>query len=92
MGGYDLKPVKPSDVPTRGKYKTIALDLIEKFDLMPDRNVEVLNNGKPFKSKKELMKVYDALKAVIKKNKLNIDAKTEKGRLFLLKDMRYFVK
>ena len=92
MESYSLKPVKPSEVPTRGKWKAIALDLIEQLDRMPERNVEVLNEGKPFKDKKELMALYDAFKAVIKKNKLTIEAKTEGGRLFLLKDLRYFVR
>jgi len=89
---YTLKPVKPSDVPTRGKWKAIALDIIEQLDTMPERNVEILNNGEPIKSKKELQALYDALKAIIRKNKLNVDVKTEGGKLFLVKDMRYFVK
>jgi len=89
---YTLSPVKESELPTRGKYKAIALKIIEDFDQMPERNVEVLNRGKGFKSKKEMMKVYDALKAVIKKNKLKVEARTDKGRLFLTKDFRYFIK
>jgi len=89
---YTLLPVKESDLPTRGKYKAIALKIIEKFDQIPERNVEVRNEGKSFKSKKEMMKVYDALKAVIKRNNLKIEARTDKGRLFLTKDFRYFVK
>jgi len=89
---YTLKPVKESELPTRGKYKAFALKIIEDFDNIPERNVEVLNTEKPFKSKKEMMKLYDALKAVIKKNKLTIEARTEKGRLFLTKDFRYFIK
>jgi len=89
---YTLLPVKESDLPTRGKYKAIALNIIEDFDQMPERNVEVLNGGKAFKSKKEMMKVYDALKHIIKVNKLKIEARTDKGRLFLTKDFRYFIK
>ena len=89
---YTVKPVKPSEVPTRGKWKAIALDVIEKFDMMPERHIEVLNKGKRIKSRKELMALYDAFKAVIKKNKLNLEVRTEKGRLFLSKDLRYFVK
>jgi len=89
---YTLSPVKESDLPTRGKYKAIALRIIEDFDQIAERNVEVLNTGKAFKSRKEMMKVYDALKHVIKVNKLKIEARTEKGRLFLTKDFRYFVK
>ena len=90
--GFTLKPVKPSEVPTRGKWKALALDIIEKFDMMPERNIEVLNKGKLLKSKKELMALYDALKSIIRKNKLNLEVRTEGGRLFLSKDFRYFVK
>jgi len=92
MKDYTLKPVKPSEVPTRGKMKAIALDIIEQFDNMPERHIEILNKGKSFKSKKELMALYDALKTVIRKNKLKLEARTEKGRLFLSKDFRYFIK
>jgi len=89
---YTLKPVKESEIPTRGKYKAIALKIIEDFDQIPERNVEVLNTGKPFKSQKEMWKIYDALKFIIKKNKLKIEAKREGNRLFLIKDFRYFIK
>ena len=89
---YTIHPVKPSEVPTRGKWKAIALDVIEKFDMTPKRHIEVKNKGKPIKSRKELMALYDAFKAVIKKNKLNLEVRTEKGKLFLSKDLRYFVK
>lgn len=90
--GYSLKVVKASEVPTRGKWKAIALNLIEQFDQLPERNVEVLNENKPFKNKKDMMSLYDALKSIIKKHKLNLEAKTKGNRLFLVKEMRYFIK
>ena len=89
---YTLKVVKASEVPTRGKWRAIAQDLIEQFDLMPERYVEILNEGIPIKSKKDRTSLYDALKALIKRNNLTVDVKMEGERLFLVKEMRYFVK
>lgn len=82
---YTLHPIKPSEVPTRGKLKATAIRILNDFYNMPKKNVEVLNKGKPFKTKKELITLYDALKAVIRKDKLNVEVRTEKGRLFLSK-------
>lgn len=92
MGKYTLKPIDASEVPTRGKWKAIAQELIDQLDQMPNRYVEVLDEGKRFKSKKELKALYDALKALIKRNKLTVNVKLDKGRLILTKEMRYFVK
>lgn len=86
MEDYSLKPVKPSEVPTRGKLKTLAVQILNDFYNMEEKYVEVLNRGNPFKSKKEMMALYDALKAVTKKNKLTVEVKTEKGRLFLIRE------
>ena len=92
LGEYSLKSIKASEVPTRGKWKALAQHLIEQFDMMANRQVEVLNDGKRIKSKKELISLYDALKALIKRNKLTVDVMLDKDRLILVKDMRYFVK
>lgn len=93
---YILKAVKASDIPTRGKWKFIVSELIEQFDAMPKKYVEVLvrdSHGKvEALSKKELQALYDAFKAFIKRNNLKIETSTEKGRLYIMKEMRYFVK
>lgn len=82
---YTLKPVKPSEIPTRGQLKQLAIQILNDFYNLPNKHVEVLNKGNPFKNKTELMRMYDALKAVVKKNKLTAEVRTENGRLFLSK-------
>lgn len=86
MKDYTLKPVKPSELPTRGELKTLAVQILNDFYNMEEKQVEVLNKGKHFKTKKEFMALYDALKAVVRKDKLTAEVKTEKGRLFLIRE------
>lgn len=85
---YNLKVVKRSDLPTRGKWKARVANIIDRFDNMPERHIEVQN----INSKKELQALYDAFKAFIKHNNLKIEVMTENGKLYVSKDMRYFVK
>ena len=87
MIDYTLKPVKASEIPTRGELKKQAVQIFNDFYKLNVNQVEVFNKGKPFKSKKELMSLYDALKAVARKNKLAVEVKTEKGRLFIVREV-----
>ena len=86
MEEYTLKLIKASDVPTRGKLPKQALQIFNDFYKLDVNQVEVLNKGKLFKNKKQLMSLYDALKFVARKNKLAVEVKTEKGRLFIVRE------
>ena len=83
---YTLKPVKPSELPKRGELKKKASQILNDFYKLNVKQVEVFNQDKPFKNKKEMMSLYDALKAVAKKNKLAVEVMTEKGRLFIVRE------
>lgn len=85
---YNLKAVKSSKLPTRGMWKARVAEIIDQFDNMPERHIEVEN----IESKKELQALYDAFKAFIRRNNLKLEVMTEEGKLYLSKDMRYFVK
>jgi len=85
---YILKVVSPSELPRRGFWKAIVLEIIDDFDSKPERYMEVL----PIEDEQELRKLYDAFVAVIRKGNLNLQVRTKEGRLFLIKEgSRYFV-
>ena len=92
IGDYTLKPAKESELPTRGKWKRLALQFIEEIDRLPERYLKIEN----IKTQEEYDSLYDALKKSIEKNKLTIEVKREivdgKFIIFLLKDLRYFIK
>lgn len=92
IGDYTLKPAKEEELPTRGKWKRLALQFIDEIDRLPERYLKIEN----IKTQEEYDSLYDALKKSIEKNKLTIEAKREivdgKFIIFLLKDLRYFIK
>jgi hypothetical protein len=77
-----LRPVKPSEIPTRGKWKRLVLKLIDDFQKMEDPYVEVFG----FRNEKEMMAIYDAFKNTIKRLGLKMDIQKKKSRLFLVKE------
>jgi len=92
IGDYTLKSAKESELPTRGKWKRLALDFIDALDRLPERYLKIEN----IKTQEEYDSLYDALKKTVEKNKLTIEVKREiqngKFIIFLLKDLRYFIK
>lgn len=92
IGDYTLKSAKESELPTRGKWKRLALQFIDELDRLPERYLKIEN----IKSQQEYDSLYDALKKSVEKNKLNIEVKRQindgKFTIYLLKDLRYFIK
>ena len=86
MEEYSLKIVNASEIPKRGELKKKAVQILNDFYKLNVDQAEVLNKDKPFKSKTEMMSLYDALKAVARKDKLAVQVMTEKGRLFIVRE------
>ena len=92
IGDFILKTVKEEELPTRGKWKRSALQIIDELDRLPERYLKIQN----IKTKKEYDSLYDALKKVVAKNNLKVEVKRKlnggKFTIYLLKDLRYFIK
>jgi hypothetical protein len=92
IGEYTLKSAKSSELPTRGKWRNLASEFIDALDQVPERHLKI----EDIKTQKEYDSIYDALKHIVRTNKLNIQVQREivdgKFIIFLLKDLRYFVK
>lgn len=92
IGDYILKSAKEEEIPTRGKWKRVALQFIDEIDRLPERNLKIQN----IQTKQEYDSLYDALKKVVVKNNLNLEVKRQinggKFTIYLLKDLRYFIK
>ena len=92
IGDYVLKPAKEEELPIRGKWKRLAIQFVDELDRLPERYLKIEN----IKTQQEYDSLYDALKKSVERNKLNIEVKREivndKFTIFLLKDLRYFIK
>jgi len=92
IGKYTLETAKESELPTRGKWRRLALQFIDQLDRLPERYLKIGN----IKTKEEYDSLYDALKKVVARNNLKVEVKRQindgKFIIYLLKDLRYFIK
>lgn len=92
IGNYVLKPASEDELPQRGKWKRLALKFIDRLDQTPEQYMKIEN----IETEEEYNSLYDALKKTVARNDLKVEVKRKtvdnKFVIYLLKDMRYFLK